>query len=190
MIRPFLARLENRSESNHAGVRVNYSASYWTPPMTPKLAFDLESKQIEDLGIASVWSPSPRSRQHQARLHAAAYRSERSPDPGFRGVERALWRRTGFPSRHTQPAQRQGCRVDADPRELASTDNPSAARSAFGEILAALNDEPNVMVIFNHPLWDLFMVGKEKHQFLVNEFLLKYGNFMHALELNGLPQLG
>ena len=25
------------------GVRVNYAASYWTPPMTPKLAFDLES---------------------------------------------------------------------------------------------------------------------------------------------------
>ena len=29
------------------------------------------------------------------------------------------------------------------------------------EILAALNDEPNVLVIFNHPLWDLFKIGRQ-----------------------------
>jgi hypothetical protein len=54
------------------------------------------------------------------------------------------------------------------------------------EILAALNDEPNVMVIFNHPMWDLFTVGADKHAFLVNRFLQKNGQFFHALELNGL----
>jgi hypothetical protein len=54
------------------------------------------------------------------------------------------------------------------------------------EILAALHDEPDVLVVFNHPLWDLFLVGQERHEFLVNEFLLKNGNFIHALELNGL----
>jgi hypothetical protein len=43
-----------------------------------------------------------------------------------------------------------------------------------------------VLVIFNHPLWDLYLIGKEKHQFLVNEFLQKNGNYLHALELNGL----
>jgi hypothetical protein len=35
-------------------------------------------------------------------------------------------------------------------------------------------------------LWDLFLIGQEKHEFLVNEFLLKNGNYLHALELNGL----
>ena len=54
------------------------------------------------------------------------------------------------------------------------------------EILAALNDEPNVLVIFNHPLWDLFTLGEEKHNILVNEFLQTNGQFLHALELNGL----
>jgi hypothetical protein len=38
------------------GVRVNYAASYWTPPMTPKLAFDLESRQIEKLDLAPMVS--------------------------------------------------------------------------------------------------------------------------------------
>ncbi len=54
------------------------------------------------------------------------------------------------------------------------------------EILAALQREPDVLVVFNHPMWDLYLVGKEKHQFLVNEFLQKNGAFVHALELNGL----
>jgi hypothetical protein len=64
------------------------------------------------------------------------------------------------------------------------TANPSDAR--FTEILQALHEEPNVLVVFNHPLWDLYLIGAEKHQFLVNQFLHKNGNFLHALELNGL----
>jgi len=35
-------------------------------------------------------------------------------------------------------------------------------------------------------MWDLYLVGAEKHQFLVNEFLQKNGNYLHAMELNGL----
>jgi len=54
-MRPLLARLERRSEQVH-GVRINYAASYWTPPMTPKLAFDLECSQIEKLDLAPMVS--------------------------------------------------------------------------------------------------------------------------------------
>ena len=43
-----------------------------------------------------------------------------------------------------------------------------------------------MLVVFNHPMWDLYLIGKEKHQFLVNEFLQKNGDYLHALELNGL----
>jgi hypothetical protein len=43
-----------------------------------------------------------------------------------------------------------------------------------------------VLVVFNHPLWDLYLIGQEKHEFLVNEFIQKNGAFLHALELNGL----
>ena len=64
------------------------------------------------------------------------------------------------------------------------TANPSDAR--LTEILRALHNEPNVLVVFNHPMWDLYLIGKEKHQFLVNEFLQKNGAYLHALELNGL----
>src|SRR5208283_5376982 len=53
--RPLLTRLERRSEQMH-GLRVNYAESYWTPPMTAKLAFDLESGQIEKLDLTPMVS--------------------------------------------------------------------------------------------------------------------------------------
>ena len=64
------------------------------------------------------------------------------------------------------------------------TSSPSDAR--LKEILAALNEDRNVLVVFNHPVWDLFLIGEERHRFMVNEFLQKFGGWLHALELNGL----
>src|SRR3984885_8680691 len=53
--RPLMARMERRAEQFH-GIHIDYAASYWTPPMTPKLAFDLESRQIEKLDLAPMVS--------------------------------------------------------------------------------------------------------------------------------------
>src|ERR1700677_1839180 len=55
VLRPFLSRLERRSEDVY-GIRINYAAAYWTPPMTPRLAFDLERGQIEKLDLAAMVS--------------------------------------------------------------------------------------------------------------------------------------
>jgi hypothetical protein len=179
LIRPILARLENRSESQH-GVRVNYAASYWTPPMTPKLAFDLESKQIEDLGVAPMVSISDHDNIKAPMLLRTVPSARQIPvsvewSAPFGGVQDFHLGIHNLPS--AKAAEWMQTLEDY-------TENPSDER--LTEILAALNGEPNVLVVFNHPMWDLFLIGKEKHQFLVNEFLLKNGNFLHALELNGL----
>ena len=179
LIRPILARLENRSESQH-GVRVNYAAGYWTPPMTPKLAFDLESKQIENLGVASMVSISDHDNIKAPMLLRTVPSARQIPvsvewSAPYGGIQDFHLGIHNLPS--AKAAEWMQTLEDY-------TENPSDER--LTEILAALNDEPNVLVVFNHPMWDLFLIGKEKHQFLVNEFLLKNGNFLHAMELNGL----
>ena len=180
VMRPLLSRLERRAEQMH-GVRINYAASYWTPPMTPKLAFDLESRQIREAGPGADGFHH-RSRQHQG-ADAAAHGAQRAPDSGFGGVERALWRNAVVPSGRPQPAQRTRDGVDGDARGL---HRPSQRCAPHRDSCRALHHEPNVLVVFNHPMWDLYLIGKEKHQFLVNEFLQKNGAYLHALELNGL----
>jgi hypothetical protein len=65
---------------------------------------------------------------------------------------------------------------------------PIAERPAgmLTDMLAELDEISGVLIVFNHPLWDLYRIGQQKHRFLVNEFLAINGQFCHAVELNGL----
>ena len=179
IIRPVLARVERRCERIH-GVRINYEASYWTPPMTPKLAFDLETRQIEKLGLGAMVSLSDHDNIKAPMLLRTVPSARQIPV----SVE---WSAPygGMQSFHLGVHNLPSARAAQWMTTLSDfTASPSDAR--LTEILAALNREPNVLLVFNHPMWDLFLIGQEKHQFLVNEFLQKNGAYLHALELNGL----
>src|SRR5579863_4421548 len=178
-IRPLLARLESRAEAKH-GVRINYAASYWTPPMTPKLAFDLESGQIEKLELHSMVSITDHDTIAAPMLLRTIPSARRIPvsvewSVPYGGVQDLHLGVHNLPSGRAKEWMQTMADYTARPKE-----------ERLKEILLALHDEPDVLLVFNHPLWDLFLVGEEKHSFLVNEFLQKYGGLMHALELNGL----
>jgi hypothetical protein len=49
-----------------------------------------------------------------------------------------------------------------------------------------LDATPGVLVIFNHPVWDLHKVGEAVHRREVVRFIAAMGKSIHALELNGL----
>ena len=179
VMRPLLSRLERRAEQFH-GVRINYAASYWTPPMTPKLAFDLEKKQIEKLGLGAMVSITDHDNIKAPMLLRTVPSARQIPVSVEWSAPYA-----GMQSFHLGVHNLPSARAAEWMATLAEfTANPSDAR--LTEILVALNQEPNVLVVFNHPMWDLYLIGKEKHQFLVNEFLQKNGAYFHALELNGL----
>jgi len=178
MMRPLLSRLEQHSE-HFLGVRINYSASYWTPPMTPKLAFDLECHQVEKLDLEPMVSITDHNTIQAPMLLRTV--------PSARHIPVSLeWSAPfGEQSFHLGVHNLPSARATEWMKTLADyTANPSDAR--FTEILKALDEEPNVLVVFNHPMWDLYMIGKEKHSSLVNEFLHRNSNFLHAMELNGL----
>ena len=178
-MRPFISRLERRSESNH-GVKVNYASSYWTPPLTPKLAFDLESKQIEQLDLAPMVSISDHDNISAPMLLRSVPSARQIPVSVEWTVPYGDMQAFHL-GVHNLPSARA---VEWMDRLSAYTAKPNAKE--LGEIMAALDAEPNVLLIFNHPMWDLYLIGRDRHEFLVNEFLLKYGVYLHALELNGL----
>jgi hypothetical protein len=179
VLRPLLARVERRAEEIY-GVRIDYAASYWTPPMTPKLAFDLESRQIEKLGLSSMVSLSDHDNINAPMLLRTVPSARQIPVSVEWSAPYA-----GQQSFHIGVHNLPSGRAAEWMATLAEfTANPSDAR--LTEILRALHNEPNVLVVFNHPMWDLYLIGAEKHQFLVNEFLQKNGAYLHALELNGL----
>ena len=179
LVRPLMRRLEQRSESLH-GIKIDWARSYWTPPLTPKLAFDLESAQIEKLDIGALVSITDHDNIHAPMLlrsvpsarHIPVSLEWTAPYAGEQAFHFGI---------HNLPSARASRWMEIFAEFTAK---PSDAR--LSEILGDLNEEQNVLIIFNHPMWDLYRVGQEKHNFLVNEFLQKNGNYFHALELNGL----
>src|SRR5580692_9787485 len=132
--------------------------------MTPKLAFDLEKKQIEKLGLGSMVSLTDHDNINAPMLLRTVPSARQIPvsvewTVPYGGVQAF---HLGV---HNLPSARAV--------EWMSTLKRFTAKPDLAElpaILSALNNEPNVLVVFNHPAWDLYLAGKDRHEFLVNEF--------------------
>ena len=183
LLQPIMRWCERRS-MRFSGIQPDYARAYWTPPLNPRLAFDLERSQIENMlqipGLVSLTDHD----SIQAPLLLRAL-------PTARHIPVSLeW---SVPFGNT--AFHLG--VHNLPTALAPawmlrlekfTAIPSGQRPVklLTEMLCELDEISGVLLVFNHPLWDLYRIGEERHRVLVNEFLAVNGQFIHALELNGL----
>ena len=184
---PFLQRpmrwLEARSH-RLSGIRPDYARSYWTPPLNPRLAFELESRQIEDrLQLSSLVSLTDHDDLGAPLLLRALDSTGHVP----LSLEWTIpFGETAFHlGIHNLPGHLASAWMERFATITAASSeccDPGLLRDALFE----LNESPGVLTIFNHPLWDLYRIGPERHEYLVNEFLALYGQWIHALELNGL----
>ena len=159
---------------------VDFSQAYWTPPLHPKQAFELESNQIEsDLELLSLVSLT----DHDSIGAPTALRQ--LPDPvqipfavewsvPFEGAVFHL-------GVHNLPESQAHLIMD----DLAAyTRKPSAPR--LMELLGALHEIPDVLIVFNHPHWDQYSLGTTTFRRKVDLFLQSHVQFIHAFELNAM----
>jgi hypothetical protein len=192
ILQPLMRWAEARSE-RCSGIRPNYARSYWTPPLTPRLAFDLERTQIEDkLSLAGLVSLS----DHDDITAPLLLRSV----PSARHIPVSVEWSVPYASPSAVPDAKptafhlgvhnlpSATATDWITRLNAFTAMNVDARPAslLHDLLNELHALPDVLLIFNHPLWDLYRIGQDKHDVLVNDFLALHGQCIHALELNGL----
>ena len=182
-LQPIIQWGERRSK-RLTGIDANYAKAYWTPPLTPSLAFDLERRQIEDkLQIQGLVSITDHDDIKAPMLLRSVPSSRHIPV----SVEWTVpFGATAFHlGIHNLPSATGAAWME---RMAEFTAMPVMMRppKLLTEMLAELDEISGVLIVFNHPLWDLYRVGKEKHEVLVNEFLAVNGQYVHALELNGL----
>ena len=167
--------------AKHAVLSLDYKRAYWTPPLTPRLAFDLERRQIESKlqrsALVSITDHDNIEAPQLLRTVASARHIPVSvewttPFGGDQSFHLGI---------HNLPSA-QGAQWMETFREF--TANPSDAR--LTELLSALHALPNVLVVLNHPMWDLYEIGTARHALRVEEFMQQNGDFIHAMELNGL----
>jgi hypothetical protein len=182
-LQPFLRWAERRSHRT-AGIHPDYARSYWTPPLTPRLAFDLERNQIENnLQIPGLVSLTDHDDINAPLLLRSVTSARHIPV----SVEWTVpFHETSFHiGVHNLPSNSAIPWMDRL-REFTTASSETRTPELLRSLFAELDETPGVLIIFNHPLWDLYRIGKDRHAVLVNEFLAIYGQYIHALELNGL----
>ncbi len=186
-IQPFMRWCETRCV-RRSGIRPDYARSYWTPPLTPRLAFDLERTQIENsLELPAMVSITDHDDIQAPLLLRSLASARRIPvsvewTVPFGTPENRTCFHLGI---HNLPS---ATGPDWMRRFAEFTAMPLAERPAhlLGELLAELDSLPGVLIVFNHPIWVLYRIGMPRHNFLVNQFLALHGQHVHAVELNGL----
>jgi len=161
-----------------ARFQVDFSRAYWTPPLSPKLAYETERNQIENtLGLKSLVSLT----DHDNIEAPLMLRSERETAKTPISLEWSVpFQGTIFHlGVHNLPSGQALAIMD----ELAEyTQNPSDQRVC--ELLAILDELPGVLVVFNHPLWTQTCVGVHRDGQVLDRFLSRAAHFLHAFEIN------
>jgi hypothetical protein len=159
---------------------VDFSQAYWTPPLPPKLAFEVEANQIEiDLELMSLVSltdhdsiGAPTALRHLPLPVQVPYAVEWSVP--FEGAVFHL----GI---HNLPESQAHLIMD----DLAEYTR-SGSTPRLVELLAGLNEFPEALIVFNHPLWDQRCLGSATFLPVLDRFLQKCAGFLHAFELNAM----
>jgi hypothetical protein len=157
---------------------VDFSRAYWTPPLTPKLAYETEKDQVENtLGLKAMVSLTDHDNIEAPMWLRTVPESAHAPislewSVPFAGTIFHL-------GVHNLPSGQSQTIVD----DLAAyTRNPSDQR--LYELLAMLDRFQDVLVVFNHPLWTQSCVGVQRGSDDLDRFLSCAGPFLHAFEIN------
>jgi len=179
LLRRALAAEERRAIRLNS-TKLDFLKAYWTPPLPPLAAFELERNQIErELGLASMVSITDHDNIEAPMLLRVVPEARRIPvsvewtvpykDATFHlGVH-------NLPSGSAETIMQRLREYTLQPVD-----------HKLKELLQLLHENPDVLVVLNHPLWDLGGIGRERHESTLRAILCEQGEYLHALELSGI----
>lgn len=179
LLRMALATQERKAQ-RESSIGVNFYKAYWTPPLSPISAFQLERDQIESgLGLAGMVSLT----DHDNIEAPLALRAMAETAGVPISVEWSVpFQNTTF---HIGVHNLNAEHAEAIMAQLAEyTRKPTEEN--LPEIFKMLEKDPEVLVVLNHPMWDLSGIGRKRHIQTLTDFVAKFGNCFHAFELGGL----
>jgi hypothetical protein len=174
-----LFRYETRAYLERNGTVVDFSKGWWHPPLTPHEVLKSETAQIVE------------------RLHLEPFVSITDHDNIDAGLELQSGpapRRVPISLEWTVPADEGFLHLGVHNLQPAAARALFAALSAYTAapdpvrlpaLLEQLTADPDLLIVLNHPLWDLADVGMAAHVVLLHRFLRDHRGRVHALELNG-----
>ena len=180
---PFLAEQllhASHRNKNDGGRRLDFANGFWTPPLSPRQAYKLEERQIEEkLGLTGLVSLTDHD-DIRAGIQLQILDESRNAPVSTEWT--VPFGRTYFHlGIHNLPAAKAATIMDGF---RAFTAKPHIRD--FPDLLHTLHSQADVLVVLNHPFWDETGTGPGEHAQALGRFLERYGRWFHAIELNGL----
>jgi len=181
---PIIAQFWRRERNNfetRENRKLDLSTAYWSPPLAAQDVFRIEREQINSTGLEAIVSVSDHDSidanliLHEKGHHQAAPISLEWTVPfgyGFFHV-----------GVHNLPKENAAVITETLLDYTFNKENHSNEK--LTEMFSMLNDLPGVLVVLNHPLWDIEIVGRQRHQVLLKDFICEHGRWIHAFEING-----
>lgn len=159
----------------------NFNTGYWEPPLSGPEVYEKESRSVERLGVEPIVSITDHDCIDAALRVNETVENEKAP----------------ISMEWTVPF---GCAyfhlgVHNLPKDRAEAIRDQLLAYTFGEaghdrtelrrIFDMLNAMPEVLIVFNHPVWDIEMIGQEAHNGLLRDFIAEHADDVHAIEING-----
>lgn len=162
-----------------SGITLDFDRAYWTPPLCERMAYELEAGQISQLGLRPFVSLTDHNSIDACTLLRQSPEFANAPISTEWTVP--FGRAVFHIGVHNLPAAGPESFMAAMHRTTAAADE----RQIFS-LFAEFCSIPDVLVVFNHPLWNFDNIpgGIFRHE--LDRFLGAANPYMHAFELNGM----
>lgn len=178
----FFWRRERKNYIEREGKGLDFSTAFWEPPMDSHDVFRIEQKQLNDAGLEGLVSITDHD---SIRSNLQVLEKEDNHKAPI-SLEWTVPFEYGFfhVGVHNLPKDRADELTQILLDYTFSADEETD-KERLHELFAMLTELREVLIILNHPLWDIEIVGKERHRILLKRFLKEYGKWIQAFEING-----
>lgn len=179
---PVVAKLfqhEMKRYERRFGKPIDFARAWWTPPVSAHDVWEAETNQIEERlqlqGFVSITDHD--DIEAGSRLQVLALRNAVPISMEWTVPFGIGYFHLGV---HNLPREKA---AEYSELLLSYTRNPQAGE--LQDLFVLLNELPGVLVVLNHPRWDIENIGAERHNAALVEFVRAYGAWIHAFEWNG-----
>ncbi len=178
----FLWKRERDNLLRREGKVLDFSTAYWSPPLPPEEVYQIEHDQLLSAGLEPIVSLTDHD-DITANIKVNAMTE--GPD-GPISLEWTVPFEYGFfhLGVHNLPPRRAE-EITEELLAFTFSDDEVPDNARLHELFGMLTGIREVLVILNHPLWDIEIVGQERHETLLRNFIMEFGHWIHAFEING-----
>ncbi len=159
----------------------DFTTGHWTPPLTGHDVFRMEKENLAGLGLDAIVSIT----DHDSINANLEIRRDIAVEAAPISMEWTVPYENAFfhVGVHNLPIDR----AEAITADLLAYTHAKGwpDNERLHEIFEMLNAISDVLIVLNHPIWDIEIIGQQNHERSLARFIAAHSKWIHALEING-----